>query len=301
MAVYNCGGWSCPRMISVSAVPGGNPVALRDPEHFAVLYSTCEDCKHMFCDRHASGKSGLFGKPRCPDCRGKLLKQATPETAASRPWPEPVRLYNEGYRLGTGGDIAAALAHYDRAVQLRSDYVLAHYRRGLTLRDLGRYDEALVALDRAARLDPGHVLALFDTAAIHLGRRRWDAAVHALDRAIAAQPRYVAAHINRAFALLALGRAQDALAGSEEAIRLEESGSGLGMTPHASAIAHRAKGAALMKLQRYPEALAALDVAVDTGPDDRNTYRNRATVLERLGRHEEAQNDHRLAERFGGR
>lgn len=296
MAVYYCSGWSCPRMISVSTVRGGNPVALRDPEHFAVEYFTCEDCKTMFCDRCGAAKGGLFSRPRCPDCRGRLLDRTKHEHATSRPWPEAILRYNDGYTRGSGGDLRAALAEYDRAVRMRPEYVLAHYRRGLTLRDLGRNDEALASLERAVRLDPGRALALFDMAAIHLGLRQWAEAVRALDRATAVQHRYVAAHINRAFALLALGRAQDALAGSETAIRILDSGRAVDMTPHASAIAHRAKGAALLTLRRYADALAALDVAVDTGPDDRNTYRNRAIVLEALGRHEEAQNDHRLAE-----
>jgi tetratricopeptide (TPR) repeat protein len=296
MAVYYCNGWACERLISVSTVPGGNPVALRDPEHFAVDYFICEDCKRMFCDRCVGAKGALFSRPRCPDCHGRMLDRTKHREADSRPWPEAILRYNDGYALGSGGNLPAALAEYDTAVRLRPEFVLAHYRRGLTLRDLGRTDEALTALERAARLDPGRAVVLFDVGTIHLGLRQWAEAVRAFDRATAAQPRYVAAHINRAFALLASGRAEQALAASERAIRIEEAGEAAVATAHASAIAHRAKGFALLNLRRYADAVAALDVAVDTGPDDPNTYRNRAAALAALGRHEEARNDHLLAE-----
>lgn len=52
-------------MISISAIPGGNPVAKNDPENWAVNYGRCDTCKAHWCDR-------CFEKltpKECPTCK----------------------------------------------------------------------------------------------------------------------------------------------------------------------------------------------------------------------------------------
>lgn len=52
MPVMKCSGVSpCSRMISVSAVPGGNPAALQDPAGFALVWALCAACGTYTCDR----------------------------------------------------------------------------------------------------------------------------------------------------------------------------------------------------------------------------------------------------------
>ena len=51
MPVFFCSGPGCERMISVSAIPGGNPTALAEPEKFAIVHRRCSACSHRFCDR----------------------------------------------------------------------------------------------------------------------------------------------------------------------------------------------------------------------------------------------------------
>lgn len=63
MAVLQCGG--CDRFISVSIVPGGNPVALADPERWSVVRRVCDDCRKSFCDRCAPSV-----RTPCPSCGG---------------------------------------------------------------------------------------------------------------------------------------------------------------------------------------------------------------------------------------
>jgi hypothetical protein len=49
-----------------------------------------------------------------------------------------------------------ALAAYDCAIAVRSDYAEAHQNRGETLQALNRFDEAQISFDRAltARMQP---------------------------------------------------------------------------------------------------------------------------------------------------
>ena len=64
MGVAGCA--KCERFISLSIIPGGNPVALADPEKWAVKHAQCTECGSYLCDRCAEGFSF------CPECHGSL-------------------------------------------------------------------------------------------------------------------------------------------------------------------------------------------------------------------------------------
>jgi hypothetical protein len=51
-------------MISVSMIPGGNPVALEEPSQWATSYASCPVCHRLYCD-HC-----MTSEPFCPDCPG---------------------------------------------------------------------------------------------------------------------------------------------------------------------------------------------------------------------------------------
>lgn len=51
MPVVQCA--ACPRLVSISRVPGGNPVARADPAKWSVLHTRCVDCGACLCDRCA--------------------------------------------------------------------------------------------------------------------------------------------------------------------------------------------------------------------------------------------------------
>ena len=78
MTVLFCAG-NCPRVISVSAVPGGNPIALADPKNWAVNYVTCPSCERSWCDRcHTK-----LGADRCPDCHQTFTRHYVPDAGAA--------------------------------------------------------------------------------------------------------------------------------------------------------------------------------------------------------------------------
>lgn len=62
MSVATC--HHCGRMISISMIPGGNPVALEDPERWATSYASCPLCHRAYCDRC------MAADPLCQDCPG---------------------------------------------------------------------------------------------------------------------------------------------------------------------------------------------------------------------------------------
>jgi len=73
-------------MISVSAIPGGNPVAKAAPEEWALDYGRCTTCNAHWCDRCIT----KLGAPECPKDKTKFtLFGATPVVAATPIAPPP--------------------------------------------------------------------------------------------------------------------------------------------------------------------------------------------------------------------
>lgn len=71
MPVFPCSGPACERLISVSAIPGGNPTALAEPEKWAVVHSRCSQCSKRYCDRCVA-KDPTLSTGHCLACQGAL-------------------------------------------------------------------------------------------------------------------------------------------------------------------------------------------------------------------------------------
>jgi hypothetical protein len=69
---------SCNRFISLSEIPGGNPVAKDDPDVIAMYYAKCENCGFIYCD-HCVEKNNNH----CPNCGFKVTIQGP---SPKRPW-----------------------------------------------------------------------------------------------------------------------------------------------------------------------------------------------------------------------
>jgi tetratricopeptide (TPR) repeat protein len=292
--ILSCSGWACARLISVSDVPGGNPVARKDPEHFSSDFQLCPDCHQSYCDRCAPQRPGP--PSRCRSCHGPLVDASLRSQVLARPLAEVVQLHQRGLELAGDERLAQALAVFDEVVRVREDYVDAHSNRGVALRLLGRPVEAIEAFERVATLEPGHAPAMFDIGGLYRALGRFEDAVHAYDRALARQPRHMAALINRAISLSDLNRCEEALLACDEAIRLDEAGESVERIEHARSYAYGARGAALLKLGRPAEALMAIDLAIDAGPANADNYLNRARALQHLGRTEEARHAARIGQ-----
>ncbi len=63
-------------------------------------------------------------------------------------------IYNRGLDLQNLGRYEETLASYDRAIELQSDFFLAHLNRANALQILKRYGEALAGYERALELRP---------------------------------------------------------------------------------------------------------------------------------------------------
>jgi tetratricopeptide (TPR) repeat protein len=115
-----------------------------------------------------------------------------------------------------------ALASYDRALTIQSNFAEALSNRGNVLFDLKRYEEALASYDRALAIQP-------DFPEAHLGRgtvlstfelKRYEEALASYDRALAIRPDFAEAHHGRGTVLRTFGRIKEALPLLEKAVEL---------------------------------------------------------------------------------
>ncbi len=185
--------------------------------------------------------------------------------------------YNLAGALAGPGDPAsleAALAHYDRAVELSPAYPEAQANRAEVLRHLGQFAAAEAAFRTALALAP-------DAAAVHYGlglllseQLRPAEALEAFLRATAIDPRHALAHSHAGNALAALDRPDEAFAAHQVAMNLAPGEAGV----------HHNLGLTLSRLAYYEQAVEAQGRALAIDPGMAEAYANLAGCQAQLGR-----------------
>jgi len=134
---------------------------------------------------------------------------------------DPFAHFNRALALDALKRPGEALAGWDRVLQIKPDYVEAHVNRGNALAQLKRFEEAVLSYDRALRLKPGFADALNRRGAALVELRRYHDALACWDCLLQLNPKSADAHVNRAVTLEMLNRYDEALIGYETAIALE--------------------------------------------------------------------------------
>ena len=145
------------------------------------------------------------------------------------------------------------------------------FARALELSGQGRYLEALTEFDRAlADLpEPTRADALSKRGGALMALGRAHEALESFERAILANPEHADANFNRGVALQGMGRFEDAAASYARAIEIDP----------ADAQAWNNRGVVLGELRRLDEALRCLDRAVTMQPEYADAHNNRAVIL----------------------
>jgi tetratricopeptide (TPR) repeat protein len=147
----------------------------------------------------------------------------------------PFAWENRGRLLFTMGDYPRSLADADRAVALEPASVKAHWVREYALMKLGRFEDAAQECGAILRLDPKSADARSDIAIAFSKRgkdplaliksRRYQEAIRACEQVLALDPQSADAHNEMAFALMNLGRRDEAISQLQEALKLDPSNS----------------------------------------------------------------------------
>ena len=123
---------------------------------------------------------------------------------------------HEYYLLGNqcivkAHDVRAALANFDKALELDPTYVDAWVRKGVTYYDDGRMEEAEDCLNKAVKLNPKEFKAVYNRGKLHLINERIEEALNDLDRATTLKPEHPGAHEYFGEALEKFGRPEMAV------------------------------------------------------------------------------------------
>lgn len=238
--------------------------------------------------------------------------KATPNTANA--WAQA------GFQAQQQGDIAGAEAAYQQALRLQPEHAAALQLLGGLARRRGDDAAAESLLRRSLAADARQPHVWNNLGNLLLASARAEEALAGYERALQLQPPYADAHYNRARALHQLGRLPEAAASLNQALALTPQPTvamlqlhaqiegDLGHVDSALRTLERALAAApehlgllhnravlLQRRHRHEEALALHDRAAALGLDVADAHYNRGNTLQSLGRHEEALQAYRQA------
>ncbi|WP_230972111.1 tetratricopeptide repeat protein [Burkholderia pseudomultivorans] len=202
----------------------------------------------------------------------RLMRRAVSLAPAAGP------LSDLGVLLAADGDLDAALAQFEAALQLDPSHVATLVRRGNAMIGVRRYAAALADYDRALNVSPLLLDALCNRGAALRALGRLQDALDTYERALTVDPRSFESLYNLGNVLRDLQRPADALIHYERALELAPN--------HPDILS--VKGRTLVDLGRPKEALASFNEVIATRPDSVEALYNSAVALERLGRAEEA-------------
>lgn len=172
--------------------------------------------------------------------------------------------YNVGTTLLERGVPADALAHFQKAIELRPDYARAYHNLGSALGALGRRDEATRAFEKAVELEPRYSLGHVKLGLTALEQGDKDEARRLFEKAIQVSPHDAEAHAALADLLLSDDDLEGALPHARAAVA---------SAPGSSA-ARNLLGATLARQQLFTEAIEHLEAAVELDPASLQSYGN---------------------------
>lgn len=91
-------------------------------------------------------------------------------------------------------DTRAAIANYDKAIELCPTLVDAWVRKGVTLMDNQQFDEALPCLKHAAKISPEHFKARYNLGRLYLEKGLYQEAINELTHATSIKPHHAKSH-----------------------------------------------------------------------------------------------------------
>jgi len=203
---------------------------------------------------------------------GKLLTVEKENEAALASYEKALEIIPKSARYWRGRGIAMknleryaeAIASYEKAIEIKPDFHYAWFGRGNMLNRLGRYEEAIASYDRAieSKADDYYSWNGRGNALNWLGR--YEEAIASYDRAIEIADDYYSWN-GRGNALNWLGRYEEAIGSYDKALEIAD-----------DYYSWNRKGNLLLHLGRYGEAIASLDKAIKIKPDDHYAYYNKA-------------------------
>lgn len=171
-----------------------------------------------------------------------------------------------------------ALAAYDKAIQIQPDYLEAWSGRGFSLANLQRYSEAIASFDRAIQLKNNYPEVWNAKGDAFRNLNQYDNAIKSYNKAIEFQPDFYEAWYKKGLALHNLKQYDEAVIAFDKVVELK---------PDYDSAWYNL-GNALVNSNRYQDAFIAYDKAVQYKPSYYIAWSSRGNVLINLRRYPEA-------------
>ena len=237
-----------------------------------------EDIEHYLPEKTASALRG-FNMLEIPP---KYFKYAIQELAENY----LTHIDRELLPLTPGAQVAAATqaAAIDDLPTVTTETLTAEefFARGYDAGERGDNEAAIDANTQAIRLNPSYAMAFINRAGALLNLGKYEEAITDCDEAIRLDPSLAMAFYNRGTARQNLGNYEEAITDFDEAIRLDPS--------DAMALTNRAY--AHLNLGNYEEAITDCDEAIRLNPTFPEAFNNRGYAHQNLGKYEEAITDY---------
>ncbi|NJL86354.1 MAG: tetratricopeptide repeat protein [Leptolyngbyaceae cyanobacterium SM1_1_3] len=244
-------------------------VLLIDPADSLVLAYRCEALRNL-----ASYEAAISA------CQEALVGSGDWRDQSSA-----IAWYNQGLAQAQLKDYEAAIALYDRAIEVDPENALVWTAQGRALEQLEKYAEALTSYSRAVDLKPEHSRALVGQCTLLNKLEQYEMAIAACKQALAPESDGIwweigpaQAWIQQAYALTGQGDYEAALASANRAV---------GISPNFTE-AWSDRSVILWYLERYAEALASTQKAIELDPTYARAWANQARILRTLEEDEAA-------------
>jgi tetratricopeptide (TPR) repeat protein len=196
--------------------------------------------------------------------------------------PENAILWNNlGWQKWQSGAGTAALADFDRAIQLQPDYLQARVNRAALLRTLGHHEQSEQEYRKIITLDPQFSYAHYNLAVALQEFQRFEEALEEIDKTIAIDQTDADFFVLRGTILEGLNRKPEALAEFTRALAIDEN--------HARAYFMR--GNMQFDMGRLKTAVLDYTRSLDVSPESAEVYLNRGLCYFALDRTGESRSD----------
>lgn len=160
-------------------------------DHFFVAIHARYDIEQPAAKRLIRHKLGIINKLRQENAQLKE-ERAERQKSLDKFALEYCRMGNES--ITQAHDVRAALANYDKALELSPNLLDALVRKGITLMENGNLDEAEALFNKAVKEHSGNFKSYYNRGKLRLKKLNIEGAVADFDKATSLNPEHPAAH-----------------------------------------------------------------------------------------------------------
>jgi len=196
--------------------------------------------------------------------------------------PELALAYsNRGGAYLTLGNLDAAMADLNKALEINPELALAYSNRGGAYLNLGNYEAAMADFNKALEINPELAEAYGNRGGAYNDLGNLDAAMADFNKALEINPELAEAYGNRGLAYNNLGNLDAAMADFNKALEINPE----------LALAYLNRGLAYNNLGNLDAAMADFNKALEINPELALAYNNRGVTYNNLGNYEAAMAD----------